>query len=134
MNIMKRLALAGLVSAIAGSAAAQSAPAAGPALFLCRLIPARSTFPGDMTPGEAAIMKRHVAYWTGESRKGQILLFGPVADPKGGWGVLIIRAAAASEVTAETRRDPAITELGMHYEILPMPMALVPPEFGAARP
>ena len=48
--------------------------------------------------------------------------------------MLIVRATAASEITAETSRDPAVNELGMHYEILPMATAIVPAEFGRDHP
>src|SRR5437879_12694017 len=100
------LAAMAMITLVAGPASAQTASVGGSGYFLCRLIPARSTFPADITPTESAIMKRHVAYWEAESKRGRILIFGPVADPKAAWALLIIRAAAASEVTAETRRDP----------------------------
>jgi hypothetical protein len=34
--------------------------------FLYKLIPPRSTFPGDMTEAEGAIMQEHFAYWGGD--------------------------------------------------------------------
>jgi hypothetical protein len=35
------------------------------AYFFFKLIPPRSTFPADITPAEAQLMERHVAYWRG---------------------------------------------------------------------
>lgn len=101
-----------------------SAPAAS--YFLCRLIPPRATFPQDMTADEADMMKRHAAYWTGLLQRGTAVVFGPVGDPKGVWGVGIVRAGNDEEVNALRDGDPVITsKSGFRYEILPMMRAVV---------
>ena len=91
--------------------------------FLCRLIPPRPTFPADMTSAEAAVMQRHAAYWRELLAQGKAIAFGPVADPKGAWGLGLVRAGDEAELRELQSKDPAL-ELGMRYESLPM-LALV---------
>ncbi len=45
-----------------------------------------------MTPEERTIMQSHVGYWSGKVASGNALVFGPVADPGGGYGIGIMRA------------------------------------------
>ena len=59
--------------------------------FLYKLTPPRPTFPGDMTPAEGILMREHVGYWAGLMKQGRVLAFGPVADPKGSYGIGIIQ-------------------------------------------
>src|ERR1700674_1412576 len=60
-------------------------------LFLFRLNSPRPTFAQDMTDTERAAMLKHVAYWRELLDEGTAIVFGPVADPKGTWGVGIVR-------------------------------------------
>lgn len=94
--------------------------------FLCRLLPPRPSFAQDMTAEEAEIMKRHAAYWTDLLQRGTAVVFGPVADPKGAWGVGIVRAADEATVTLLRDADPAILSgRGFRCEVLPMLQAMV---------
>jgi uncharacterized protein len=43
----------------------------------------------DMNADEKEPMQRHVAYWTSLLDKGTAIVFGPVFDPKGPYGVLV---------------------------------------------
>src|SRR5271166_4728791 len=79
-----------------------------PSYFLCRLLPPRSTFMQDMSAEEAEIMGRHVAYWSELLQRGVAVIFGPVAEPKGGWGVGIVRASSEDEVDSLRDADPVI--------------------------
>ncbi len=93
-----------------------------PLYFLCRLIPPRGDFMQTMTADERAIMVRHVGYWTEKVATGNALAFGPVADPKGGYGIGIIRTDGMAAMLALRDSDPAIlADVGFSYEILPMP-------------
>src|SRR5262249_57206551 len=102
------------------------APVAGPPrCFLCRLIPPRPTFARDMTEVEARVMRAHVAYWRGLARVGVAKLFGPVADPRGSWGVGIIDAKDEAELEELKQNDPAIRSgLGFSYEAYGMPRVI----------
>lgn len=75
-----------------------------------------------MTSAEAEAMKKHVLYWTGLLEKGTVIAFGPVADPKGPWGVGLVGVSDEAELRALEVGDPAIqAEIGMRYESYPMP-------------
>jgi uncharacterized protein YndB with AHSA1/START domain len=92
--------------------------------FLCRLLPPRPTFAQDMTAEEAAVMKEHMAYWEKRLHEGTAIVFGPVADPKGAWGLGVVRMADEAAVRVFEASDPAIqSKRGFRYEILPMPSA-----------
>ena len=94
--------------------------------FLLRLTPPRPTFPQDMTAAEAAVMRQHVAYWTAAAQRGQVVVFGPVPDPAGAWGVAVIRAPDLTAARALSAQDPAMTAaIGMRTDIFPMPRAMV---------
>jgi uncharacterized protein YciI len=94
--------------------------------FLTKLIPPRPTFAQDMTEAEAQVMRDHVAYWTDLAERGTAIVFGPVADPKGAWGVGILEVADEAEVQSLTANDPVMqAALGATYEILPMPRAVI---------
>ena len=103
------------------------APAAPPPrYFLCRLLPPRASFMQDMNAAEAEVMKRHAAHWSALLQKGTAIVFGPVADPQGGWGVGIVRASGEEEMARLRDADPAIRSgLGFRYEILPMVQAVL---------
>lgn len=95
---------------------------AGPLYFLCRLIPPRGDFMTTMTPDERSVMLAHVGYWTQQVTTGNALVFGPVADPNGGYGIGIIKVADMAEMEALRDADPAMQAgIGFRYDILPMP-------------
>jgi uncharacterized protein len=92
---------------------------------MCRLIPPRPTFAMDMTAEEASIMQEHVAYWTENSRRGIAIVFGPVNDPSGPWGLGVIRAQDDDHMRTLEASDPAIRSgKGFRYEVLPMIQAI----------
>jgi uncharacterized protein YciI len=94
--------------------------------FFCRLIPPRPTFPQDMTEKEAEVMRDHVAYWSSMAEKGIALVFGPVADPEGAWGLGVLEVEDEKEVQSITSNDPVMRSgIGVTYKILPMPGVVV---------
>ncbi len=94
--------------------------------FFCKLTPPRPTFPGDMSDAERGAMRQHVAYWSDLVAKGEAILFGPVADPHGGYGIAVVAASDESAVRELTARDPIIeSALGFGYTISPMPQVVV---------
>jgi len=89
--------------------------------FLLKLIPPRPTFSQDMSDEERNIMPQHIAYWTKVFDEGKSIIFGPVLDPKGSWGLGIVEVNDESEVKELTSNDPVIkANRNFSYEISPM--------------
>jgi uncharacterized protein YciI len=78
-------------------------------LFLFRLIPPRADFAQTMTAEEQSAMAGHTEYWQRLLRDGKVVVYGPVADPEGMWGLGVLRAANRAEVLAIGDRDPSVT-------------------------
>jgi len=94
--------------------------------FFFKLIPPRATFQQDMTDAERDLMMQHVAYWTGLSERGTAVVFGPVADPAGGYGVGIVEIDDGVDPRDIEINDPTIkSSLGFKYEIQPMVAAVL---------
>ena len=97
-----------------------------PMYFFCRLIPLRADFMQTMSADERTIMQQHVGYWTGKVTSGNALVFGPVADPKGGYGIGIMKAESAEAMNALRDADPAMQAgVGFSYEISIMPRIVI---------
>ncbi len=97
-----------------------------PAAACCRLLPPRATFPFDISEDERAVMAAHAAYWRARLGAGGAIVLGPVADPAGVWGLLVVRASdeAARQVLLDA--DPAVQGIaGTRFEILPLMSAMV---------
>jgi len=77
-------------------------------LFLFRLIPPRADFAQTMTDDEQKAMAGHMTYWQQLMADGKVLVYGPVADPEGVWGMGVLRVADRAEVLAIGERDPSV--------------------------
>lgn len=105
-----------------------TSPPAAERYFVFRLLPPRPTFPADMTVEEREIMRAHSAYLRDGMARGKLVIFGPVGDPKGVWGLGVVRAADDAEAEALAAADPVIlADRGFRYEILPMLQAVTAP-------
>ena len=80
----------------------------GDKLFLFRLLPPRADFAQTLTPDEQDAMTRHAAYWRQLLDAGRVVVYGPVADPEGVWGLGVVRAGSQAEVVELGERDPVI--------------------------
>jgi uncharacterized protein YndB with AHSA1/START domain len=89
--------------------------------FHVRLLPPRPDFAMTMQADERAIMTEHVGYWRQMLADGKAVLFGPVADPAGAWGLGILKAEDEAAVKALTDADPTIRSgRGFSFEVRPM--------------
>lgn len=79
----------------------------------------RPTFSEDMTDSERAAMVAHVAYWSGHAARGSVVAFGPVHDPRGVYGIAILRVADVMHAQRLVAEDPAREILT--YELHEMP-------------
>ena len=86
--------------------------------FFLKLIPPRSTFMMDMTDDERGIMQQHVQYWAKLLERGTAIAYGPVLDPKGGYGIGVVCVDTDEELQLVMANDPAN---GLNkYEFTPM--------------
>ena len=86
--------------------------------FFLKLIPPRVSLMFDMNDDERAIMQSHVAYWAPYINDGTVVVLGPVMDPKGGYGIAVIRVDTDEQLAELIAHDPAN---GLNsYEFYPM--------------
>jgi uncharacterized protein YciI len=89
--------------------------------FVYKLIAPRSTFAQTMTAQEAALMQAHGRYWVDLVGKGTVVVFGPVADPAGTWGLAVIETDTEEDARTYAANDPAVTaDIGFRFEVYPM--------------
>ena len=89
--------------------------------FFCKLIAPRPTFPFDMNESEKALIGQHAAYWAGMCKEGEVLVYGPVMDPKGPYGMGIFAGADEAEIRRRADADPVMQAgIGFKIEITPM--------------
>ncbi len=77
-------------------------------LYLFRLIPPRADFAQTMTQAEQHAMQQHQEYWRELLTQGRVVVYGPVADPEGIWGVGVVRAASHVDVLELGNGDPSV--------------------------
>jgi uncharacterized protein len=70
-------------------------------VFVFRLRAPRPTFALDMTDQEREIMSRHAAHWQPLVESGQMLVFGPVIDSTGSWGLGVLEADDEDELRSD---------------------------------
>lgn len=85
--------------------------------FVIRLQPPRPTFAMDMTEQEREIMGRHAAHWQPLIDTGQMVVFGPVLDGTGSWGIAIVESEDEAELGAFAAQDPVVTTRTARLEI-----------------
>jgi uncharacterized protein YciI len=95
--------------------------------FVFRLQAPRPTFALDMTDEEREIMRRHAAYWQPYVESGQMVIFGPVLDATGSWGLGVVEAEDEDELRAFAASDPAVTTGTAHVEVGKMLAGFVRP-------
>jgi len=86
------------------------------ATFVLRLIAPRSTFALDMTDEERAVMGRHAEHWGPYVADGRAVVFGPVVDGAGSWGLAVIESDDEAEVRAHAELDPVVTTGTARFE------------------
>ena len=93
--------------------------------FLYKLIPPRPSFDKDMSDAERAIMGAHAGYWQELVEQGTAIVFGPVSDPAGVWGLAVVDAGSEQEVRELGLADPAVTSELARFEVCAMPLTVV---------
>lgn len=86
--------------------------------YFVRLNPSRPDFAQTLTEEERNIMQAHALYWRGHMNEGKVVVFGPVFDPKGAFGMGVVRVENEEELLGFMKNDPA-TVLNT-YDYFPM--------------
>ncbi len=92
--------------------------------YLYRLRAHRADFAQTMTESEGTAMLAHVEYWRGPLAEGRVLIYSPVADPDGSWGLAVVQADSETELETLRASDPAhLANVGeVDWLLLPMPV------------
>ena len=85
--------------------------------FVFRLKAPRPTFAMDMTDEERGIMARHAAYWQPLIDTGRMVIFGPVLDSSGSWGLGVVEGDDEEELRAFAAGDPVVTSGTAEIEV-----------------
>ena len=62
-------------------------------------------------------MSRHAAYWQPLIDSGQMVVFGPVLDDTGSWGLGVVEAEDEDELRTYAAGDPVVTTGTAEIEI-----------------
>jgi uncharacterized protein YciI len=88
--------------------------------FFFRLIPPRTTFPGDASAEELALMKKHADYFAELFTAGKVLLYGPVRSPAGAFGIAILETENEAQAREIAENDPSVLGGLNRFEVAPM--------------
>src|SRR5215469_13610815 len=92
--------------------------------FFLRLNPVRPDFIQTMTDEERGIMMRHTMHWREFQLKGKIVVYGPVMDPAGAFGMGVAAVDDVEELKTFIAGDPALALSTIDF----FPMKAVLPE------
>ena len=95
--------------------------------FVFRLKAPRPNFALDMSDEEREIIGRHAAYWQPLIDSGQMVVFGPVLDDTGSWGLGVVEAEDENELRAFAAGDPVVTTGTGDFEVGTMLAGFVRP-------
>jgi len=72
-------------------------------------------------------MDRHAAHWQPYIDSGQMVIFGPVLDDTGSWGLGVVESEDEGELRAFAARDPAVATGTAEMEVGKMLTGFVGP-------
>lgn len=88
--------------------------------FLLRIEPVRKDFSlYNMTEAERSMAGQHVAYLNSLLAAGTLTFAGQVLDPKGVFGILVVKAADSDAASAILNGDPTIRNKMFRGEVIP---------------
>lgn len=85
--------------------------------FVFRLIAPRPDFAMTLSDEEREVMGRHAAHWQPFVEEGRMVVFGPVLDATGSWGLGVVEADDEAEVRAHAEADPVVTSGTARVEV-----------------
>ena len=94
--------------------------------FFIKLFAPRPTFSQDMTETEREMMMKHIAYWQALTLKRTSIVYGPVFDPAGPYGMGIVEVDSEADAQDLMLNDPTIqSNTNFSFEIAPMRIGLM---------
>lgn len=88
--------------------------------YFFKLIPPRPTFPFDISGEEKALMDLHAAYFERCFDAGKLLVYGPVLDPEGAFGMAVLEVADEAEARQFAENDPSVLAGLNRWALYPM--------------
>jgi uncharacterized protein YciI len=96
--------------------------------FVFKLKAPRPSFALDMSDEEREVMGRHAAHWQPYIESGQMVIFGPVLDGTGSWGLGVVESDEEDELREFAARDPVVTTGTASIELGEMLAGFVRPQ------
>ena len=88
--------------------------------YFLKLIPPRPDFATTMTEEENKIMQEHIVFWQELLKEGICIVYGPVFDPNGAYGVAVISVENETIVQDIQKNDPSVMKGLNRFEVFPM--------------
>ena len=98
--------------------------------FVFRLKAPRPNFAFDMTDDEREVMGSHAAHWRPYIESGQMVIFGPVVESTGSWGLGVVQSDDEDSLRAFAASDPVVTTGTASIELGKMLQGFVRPQSG----
>jgi uncharacterized protein YciI len=70
-------------------------------------------------------MMEHIRYWKELTAQGTSVLFGPVLEPQGGWGLGIVEVENEAAARAIGDKDPSVIKKLNTFEVHPMRIGMI---------
>ena len=88
--------------------------------YFLRLQPPRATFAHDLNAEERQLMQQHAAYARSFFERGKLLVYGPVFDPEGSFGIAVLLTEEEAELHDFIANDPTVLAGLNRYTYAPM--------------
>ena len=98
--------------------------------FVFRLKAPRPNFALDMSDEEREVMVQHAAHWQPYIESGQMVVFGPILDSTGSWGLGVVQSHDEDQLRDFAERDPVVTTGTASIELGKMLQGFVRPQSG----
>jgi uncharacterized protein len=88
------------------------------------MYPPRPSFHLDQNENEKKVMQQHTDYWKELTNRKNAIVYGPVFDPRGVYGIAVIEVNNEEEAKKITKSDPAIVSQVCTFELIPMSVGM----------
>jgi uncharacterized protein YciI len=79
----------------------------------------------DQNGDEKKLMQQHVEYWKKLTDQKNAIVYGPVLDPKGVYGMAVIEVNDERQAGEIAKGDPAVVSKMCSYELIPMQVGVI---------